>query len=178
MVRIIVVAVFLLVITVPALAQEDFPRVEMSIGYGNLGYGFPGVTGPDGNGESGRRSGFVSTQGFNFTHWLGLENSLGYYGLGNNVSLFTNVFGAKLAARMGGVLTPFATAGIGGGSLIFEQAGAGYGGFNTKVGAGFDYGASDAMRLRIDVSRLGTKFAGISASGINVSVSVAFTLMN
>lgn len=178
MVRSIVVAVFVLVLAIPAMAQEDFPRVEMSLGYGNLGYGFPGITGPGGNGEKGRHSGFISTQGFNFTSWLGLENSLGYYGLGNNISLFSNNFGAKVAGRLGGPLTPFALAGIGGGALMSEQTGGGYSGFQTKIGAGVEYGASDGMRVRIDVSRLGTKFGGFSASGIGIGVSVAFTLMN
>src|SRR5688572_29255818 len=102
MVRIIVGAILLLVLAVPALAQDDFPRVEMSFGLGNIGYGFPTVTCPDLRCDSTRHFGFISTQGFNFTNWLGLENALGYYGLGNGFSLLSNTFGAKLALRKGG----------------------------------------------------------------------------
>ena len=177
MVRIIVAAAFLLVLTVPAMAQDDFPRVEMSLGYGNVGFGFPGLTGE--TGESTRHSGFVSTQGFNFTHWLGLENNLGYYSVGNNVSLISNVFGGKAALRLGGKAVPFGFAGIGGGYLTSESTGYGFSGFNTRIGVGLDWALSDTgMGLRFDLSRLGTKFGGISSGNTSFSVSVSFALMN
>ena len=38
MVRVIVAAVFVLLVAIPALAQDDFPRIEMSMGYANVGF--------------------------------------------------------------------------------------------------------------------------------------------
>jgi hypothetical protein len=180
MVRIIVAAAFLLVITLPAMAQDDFPRVEMSLGYGNIGFGFPGLgEDPENPDASSRHSGFVSTQGFNFTNWLGLENNLGYYSVGNNISLISNVFGGKAALRLGGRAVPFGFAGIGGGYLTSESSGYGYSGFNTRVGVGLDYALSDTgMGLRFDLSRLGTRFGGISSGNTSFSVSISFALMN
>src|SRR5687767_10586705 len=107
MVRIIVGALLVLVMAVPAMAQDDYPKVEMSFGYGNIGFdAIPFVMCTPPACESSRHHGFASTQGFNFKSWLGVENSLGYYSLGNNLSLLSNTFGAKLAYRGGGPVVP------------------------------------------------------------------------
>src|SRR5262245_42201108 len=116
MVRVIVAALFAMLIAIPAMAQEDFPRVEMSLGYANLGFnccsnivfeGFPCCS----NILFGqvfahkRHSGFASTQGLNLTRIFGIENYFGYYGLGGknalgaNASLIVNLVGGKIAAR-------------------------------------------------------------------------------
>ncbi len=38
MVRVIVAALFAVLIALPAMAQDDYPRIEMSLGYANLGF--------------------------------------------------------------------------------------------------------------------------------------------
>ena len=97
MVRTIVGTVVLLFVALPAFAQEDFPRVEMSLGYANLAY--PCCSGTIG--QSSRHSGFASTQGLNMTKNLGIENYFAYYGLGgkdtigSSVSMIANIVGAQ-----------------------------------------------------------------------------------
>jgi len=178
MVRMSVAALLLMVVSVPAFAQDDYPRVEMSIGYSNIGFnGIPQLTCLPGQCKSTRHSGFTSTQGFNFKSWLGVENMLGYYGLGNNLSMLSNTFGLKAAFRGGGPITPYGVAGLGGGSLFSERSGGGAGGFNTRLGVGFEYGAADGMRFRVDASRMGAKYFDVSQTSFALSFGVAFSIM-
>src|SRR5262245_11285136 len=103
MVKLFVAAVVVLFVALPALAQEDFSRIEMSLGYANLAYPCCSQTLFD----SSRHSGFASTQGLNITRNLGIENYFGYYslggknnpaiGTGRNVSLIANMVGGKIA---------------------------------------------------------------------------------
>src|SRR3989449_7636580 len=118
MVRTIVITVVLLFLALPAFAQEDFPRVEMSLGYANLAYPCCSNT----TFQNSRHSGFASTQGLNMTKNLGIENYFAYYGLGgkdtigSSVSMIANIVGAKIAARTDHAV-PYFVAGIGGGCL-------------------------------------------------------------
>src|SRR2546422_5092148 len=120
MVRTIVIAVVLLFVALPAFAQEDFPRVEMSLGYANLAYPCCSNT----TFQNSRHSGFASTQGLNMTKNLGIENYFAYYSLGgsnnpyfgSNVSLIANIVGAKIAARTDHAV-PYFVAGGGGGYM-------------------------------------------------------------
>src|SRR5262245_14938865 len=158
MVKCFIAVVFVTLFALPALAQDDdFPRIEISLGYGNVATSTLDdfLTTNLGVPFSGRHSGFASAQGFNFTRWLGLENYLGYYGLGNRTEMFTNVFGAKAAYRNLPKIVPYAVAGIGGSSVsIGGYSFQGGSGFATRLGGGFDYKLNDGMSIRFDFSRL------------------------
>src|SRR5881296_2017089 len=115
MVRVLVAVLFAVLAALPAIAQDDFPRIEMSLGYANLG--LPCCDFTTNIGDNTRHSGFSSTQGFNLTRMFGIENDFGYYSLGNRVNLLSNLFGGKVAARRFERAVPYFTAGIGVGYL-------------------------------------------------------------
>src|SRR5207249_8777244 len=76
MVRTLLAACFVFVLAIPALAQEDYPKIQTSMGYANLSFiDF-------GTGQTSRHSGFANQTGFNLTKTWGLENYMGIYGLG------------------------------------------------------------------------------------------------
>ena len=58
MVKSIVVACFVLLLAIPALAQDDYPKIQTSLGYANLS--FPDLT----TGQNGHHSGFSNSTGF------------------------------------------------------------------------------------------------------------------
>jgi hypothetical protein len=167
MVKIIVAAVIALVFSLPALAQDEFPRVEMSFGYANLA--FPCC----GSGE--RHSGFSSTQGLNLTRILGIENYFGYYSLGNNVSMISNMFGGKIAARTERAV-PYFVAGIGVG-YITDEVYFGQSGFATRWGPGIDIKINEGMAWKVEATRNSFRFGGW-VSGWNVSTGISFALSN
>src|SRR6267378_289735 len=163
MVRTIVVAVVLLFVALPAFAQEDFPRVEMSLGYANLAY--PCCSGTIG--QSSRHSGFASTQGLNMTKNLGIENYFAYYGLGgkdtigSSVSMIANIVGAKIAARTDHAV-PYFVAGF---------------------GPGVDVKLNESMSWKVEFTRLSfhqqfTTTGGSWSSGWNLSTGIVFALSN
>lgn len=154
----------------PTFAQsDDYPRIESSIGYGNLGLNLSDSTD--------RHSGFTSQTGFNLTRWFGIENYTGVYGLGDNTTLFSNIFGGKVAARASSRFVPYAVAGIGIGyftqssSLGYSQGSL----TNARLGGGVDIGISDGMAIRVDVSRMSFKSGGWF-SGTNVSTGLVFRI--
>jgi opacity protein-like surface antigen len=181
MVRVIVVALFVLLLAFPALAQDDFPRIEMSLGYGNIGFpccktleqGFL-------TGDSERHSGFASTQGLNFTRVFGLENYFGYYSLGSRVSLIANMVGAKITGRTERA-TPYFVAGIGVGYMT-DEVSFGTSNFATRFGPGVDIRMNESMAFKIDLTRMSFKLGQITAgggnwhSGWNVSTGVVFNI--
>jgi hypothetical protein len=178
MVRVIVAAVVMLFLALPALAQDDFPRFEMSLGYGNIG--FPCCKNFDGALE--RHSGFASTQSLNLTRIVGLENYFGYYSLGNRVSLIANMFGGKFAARsVSERATPYFVAGIGVGYMTDEQT-FGQSSFATRFGPGVDVKFNESMALKFDFTRMSFHLGQITAdggtwhSGWNFSTGVVFIL--
>jgi hypothetical protein len=106
MVKIVIAACFVLMLALPALAQEDFPRIQTSMGYANISF-------PDfASGASARHSGFVNQTSFNLTKTWGLDNYMGIYGLGQGVTLIADFFGGKAMYRTAHVV-PYALAGIG-----------------------------------------------------------------
>jgi len=178
-------ASLLFLIAVPALAQDDFPRIQMGFGYAN--FTMPTyVQNPISlaiSSTNQHNSGFMSSMNFNFTKNLGLDYMLGYYSLGNNSQLFSNIFGAKLMYPTDKI-TPFVVLGGGMASGI-----SGY--YSTgstlawRGGAGFDYKLSDALYWRLDVSKMSVH-QGIDLTNptnttwignMNIATGIVFTLM-
>jgi hypothetical protein len=175
MVRTIVAACFVLALAVPALAQEDYPRIQTSMGYTN--FSFPDFT----TGEITRHSGFANQTGFNLTRTWGLENYMGIYGLGNGVSLIADLFGGKATYRAAHV-APYALAGLGIGYFT-QSSSAGYGAassFGTRFGGGVDVPINDSMAWKVEVSRMGFHFQTSANSawtyGTNITAGIVFTL--
>ena len=92
MLRILLGTLCLVVFTIPAMAQDDFPRVQMGMGYANLGL-------PGGDGTTSHHSGFAMQTGLNLVRWFGIENYTGFYGLGNGTTLISNIVSGKLIGR-------------------------------------------------------------------------------
>jgi hypothetical protein len=181
MVKCFCAIVFVALFALPALAQdEDFPRIEIGVGYGRVNLpdisflGSPLV-------ESGSHSGFVSQQGFNFSRWLGVENYLGYYGAGNvtgtSSNFFTNCFGLKAAYRNLKKVVPYGSAGIGGSSLSINYQGS-TSGFATRVGGGIDVPVNDSMAVRVDYSHISSHVLDEWRPTNNISFGVVFTIGN
>jgi hypothetical protein len=177
MVKTVVVACFVLVLAVPALAQDDYPRIQTSLGYTNLS--FPDLL----TGETGHHSGFSNQTSFNLTRTYGLDNFMGIYGLGNGVTLISDVFGGKIMHRFE-KFVPYGLAGIGIG--YFTASSGGYyssqSSFATRYGAGFDIPISDSMAWKVEVSRMGFHIQTRPDSGwtnsTNISTGIVFTLSN
>jgi hypothetical protein len=105
MVRTIVVASFVLLLAIPAMAQDDFPRIQTAMGYANLS--FPDLA----TGANSHHSGFANQTSFNLTKTWGLDNYMGIYGLGQGVTLISDFFGGKAMYR-GARVVPYALAGV------------------------------------------------------------------
>lgn len=176
MVRSVLVTCFVLLLAVPALAQDDYPKVEMAMGYAN--FGFPSLTT---FATTDHHSGFATHMGFNLTRSLGFENYTGIYGMGQGVTLITNVFGGKAMYR-GSRIVPFVVGGLGVG--YFTQSSQGYvssaSSFAVRYGFGADIPFSDSMAWKVDVSRIGmgNPFLGERTTNWNISTGIVFTLSN
>jgi len=184
LVKTLLAASLLLLFTVPAMAQDDYPRVEMGFGYGNLG--LPATTSTDIQ----HHSGFAMHTNFSFTRALGIDNYTGYYSLGSGANLFTNIFAGKLTYRSN-KLAPYVVVGIGGAQVSIQQNGYYYSGGSAlaaRLGGGVDYRFSDVMAFRVDVSKLQihsgcatVSSAGACSSGwlgkMNIATSIVFTIM-
>ena len=199
MVKTLLAAFLLFLIAVPALAQDDFPRIEVGFGYANLTLPPPaaspatgilsGAPTPTATGST-HNSGFSMVTDLNFTKTFGFENYTGYYSLGNGYQLFTNIMCGKVAYRTD-KFTPYATAGIGGANSIVNAGGfyaSSGSGLATKLGGGVDYRFSDVMALKFDVSRLQVHspvydpFTGLQTGSVwlgkfNLSAGIVLTIM-
>ena len=170
MVRAISVLLFVLVLAIPAMAQDDYPRIEVGMGYSNIGFptGVPGQTE--------HHSGFAMSTGFNLSRMFGFENYTGFYSLGNSTTLISNIFDGKAVWRNGGKVVPYGVAGIG-----ISYATQGYyssgSALSTRIGVGADIPFNDAMSLKFDISRMGFHF-GSWSSGVNFTTGIVFTLSN
>ena len=179
MVRVLSASVFALLLALPALAQDDFPRFQTSLGYGSLS--FPTLV-PSGSGvgwgAAQRHSGFVNQTGINLTKTLGLDNYMGIYGLGQGVTMITDVFGGKATWR-GARVAPYGVAGIGVGYLSAQgyQLGSS---FATRIGAGFDVPFRDSLGWRFELSRFGFHIPTSAGSGwtnsTNFSAGIVISL--
>ena len=176
MVRTFALACFVLLLAVPALAQEDYPKIQTSMGYANLG--FPDFT----TGNASRHSGFMNQTGFNLTRTLGLENYMGIYSLGSGVTLIADTFGGKATYRS--KVSPYALAGIGVGyfSISNQFVYGSTSSFATRYGAGIDVPINDTMYWKVEYSRMNfhVNFNPLSSGswtgGNNIQAGIVFTL--
>ena len=175
MVRTVVVVCFGLLLAIPAMAQDEYPRVQTSMGYTNLSF-------PDfATGDTAHHSGFANQTGFNLTRTWGLENYMGIYGLGNGVTLISDLFGGKATYRASR-FAPYALAGLGIGyftqSTSFGTAAQST--FATRFGAGVDVPINDSLAWKVEVSRMGfhlrTSPDSGWTSGTNITAGIVFTL--
>ena len=175
MVRTVVAACFALMLAIPALAQDDYPKIQTSLGYANLG--FPDFT----TGEKSRHSGFMNQTGFNLTRTWGLENYMGIYSLGSGVTLIADFFGGKATWRAAKV-APYALAGLGVGYFTSSTS-YGYGSsssFAARLGVGADVPINDSMAVKVEISKMAFHFKTTLSSawtrGTNFSTGIVFTL--
>jgi hypothetical protein len=178
MVRTVFAVCFVLLVAIPALAQEDYPRIQTSMGYTNLSFlDF-------GTGQKGHHSGFANSTGFNLTRSLGLENYMGLYSLGQGVTLISDLFGGKATYRTSRV-APYVLGGLGVGYFT-QSTSNGVGAassFATRYGGGVDIPINESMAWKFEVSRMnfhiqllpdGSNWNG----GTNFTTGIVFTLSN
>jgi len=175
MVKSIVVACFVLLLAIPALAQDDYPKIQTSLGYANLS--FPDLT----TGQNGHHSGFSNSTGFNLTKTLGLENYMGIYGVGQGSTLIADFMGGKATYRASKI-SPYALAAIGVGYFTASTAN-GYGSlssFATRYGAGVDVPINDSMFWKVEVSRMNFHIQlnpnSTWTGGTNIQAGIVITL--
>lgn len=192
MVKIAAVGVLVLLCAVPVMAQDDFPRIQTSLGYANLDfldYNSVDLTGAP-TGAKAHHSGFANETGFNFTKNLGVTNYLGVYSLGgssvfgSNVTLIADFIGGKAMWRTSRAV-PYGTAGIGFGhstaQICYSYFGCG-GSFAGRYGGGVDIPINDFFGLKFEVTRMSfhlqTAVGAPAAwnSGINIQTGVVITL--
>ena len=171
MVKTAVAACFILLLAIPAMAQEDYPKIQTSMGYANLSF-------PNGLGGKSHHSGFANETGFNLTRTFGLNNYMGIYGLGQGTTLIADTFGGKATYRAAKI-SPYVLAGIGVGYFTDNYSFASSS-FATRVGAGVDVPIRDTLGLKFEVSRFAFHFgatAGSSWTGsTNFQTGIVFTL--
>jgi hypothetical protein len=187
-VKTILSVLFVLLITVPALAQDDYPRVDMSLGYANLGLTIPvqiaAFPAPvTVNITDGHHSGFATEQGFNLTPWFGIDNYFAYYSLGTSpvlgtgLNLISNTIGGRVMARRFERIVPYAVAGFGIGYLTSSSTGGGDTAMGARFGGGVDLPFSDSLGLRVDATRMSYHFFSTWNSGWNISTGVVLTIL-
>jgi hypothetical protein len=165
-------ASLLILIAIPAVAQDTYPRLQTSFGYANF-------TIPDSATTSKHSSGFVTQFDFNFTRSTGFDYYMGYYSLGNGTQLFTNLFGGRLMLQSEKV-SPYLIGAIGAGSFIVQSGGYYYSGgsaLTSRLGGGFDYKASDVFGIRVEVTKMQIHSGGVWTGKANISTGIVFTLM-
>ena len=178
MVRTVVVASFVLLLAIPAMAQDDYPRIQTSLGYTNLS--FPDLANPT---ATSHHSGFANQTSFNLTKTYGLDNFMGIYSLGQGVSLISDIFGGKLMYR-GAKVVPYGLGGIGIGYFTSSSSYSATSSFATRYGGGFDIPINDSMAWKVEVSRMGfhINVNPASSSGwtnsTNISTGIVFTISN
>ena len=158
--------VWVVLATIPSLAQDDFPRFEVG-----TGYGFVSVAGS----VDDRFSGLNLYADVNLTDWFGFENLTAYYPGPNDTSLTFSIIGPKVTARRIGRLVPYGVAGVGIGfsRTIFGDANL----RDLRVGGGVDVPFREIFALRLDISRLWFRANQVWIPGSNVSVGIVFNLV-
>jgi hypothetical protein len=177
----------LLLLAVPALAQDDYPRIQQGMGYANTSV-------PNGDGTSSRHSGFAMQTDLNLTKIIGIENYFGYFGLSSpgcgssSCYMIANVIGARANYRMDR-LTGYAVAGIGTGYYTQAQTStfgtllAGGTMLTDRFGVGVDIPMNDSIMWRVDVSRMGFHMTNINTglaqwnSGITITGGIVLNLL-
>jgi hypothetical protein len=140
-------AVLIALFASPSFAQGDFPLLEISLGYGNLGLTDPST------GVTSHHSGFVSQQEINLSRWYGIDNYVGYFSLGNNATAFSNIFGGRLIARSPKGYAVYGVAGLGWSRISLQNFSLGSMAA-ARVGGGVDIPINFASKIRFDATRL------------------------
>ena len=178
MVKIVAVVLFVLLCAIPVMAQEDYPKVQTSFGYANLGFIDFGSTSlvP----QTARHSGFANETGFNLTRNLGINNYMGIYGLGGGITMISDLFGGKAMYRTARAV-PYGVAGIGFGYLTSSSYGLGSS-FGTRFGAGVDVPFKESLAWKFEISRMSfhqqlTSLNSSWTSGTNFQTGIVFTIL-
>ena len=181
MVKNAVVVLFVLLCAIPAMAQEDYPKVQTSMGYANLGFvdfGNPSL-GFTPTPPTARHSGFANETGFNLTRNLGINNYMGIYGLGGGITMISDLFGGKAMYRTARAV-PYGVAGIGFGYLTSSSYGLGSS-FGTRFGAGVDVPFKESLAWKFEISRMSfhlqTTANSSWTSGTNFQTGIVFTIL-
>jgi hypothetical protein len=177
-VKSIVVSCFVLLLAIPALAQDDYPKIQTSMGYANLS--FPDLANTS---NTAHHSGFANSTGLNLTRTLGVENYMGIYSLGSGSTLIADFIGGKATYRAAKV-APYALAGIG--FSYFTASSGGFysaqSAFATRYGGGVDVPINDLLSWKVEVSRMTFHFPTTTTSswtsGTNIQAGIVFTLVN
>ena len=177
MVKIATVVLFVFLCAVPVMAQEDYPKVQTSFGYANLGFAdFNSPTFPF---PTSRHSGFANETGFNLTRNLGINNYMGIYGLGGGITMISDLFGGKAMYRTARAV-PYGVAGIGFGYLTSSNYGYGSS-FGTRFGAGVDVPFKESLAWKFEISRMSfhlqTTANSSWTSGTNFQTGIVFTIL-
>ena len=165
--------VLLLMLVVPAMAQDDFPRLQMGFGYANV------TLPPFISTSTSHNSGFTSQFNFNILKSVGVDYYLGYYSLGNSTELLTNIFGGKLMYQ-GDKVVPYLVAGIGRGDFYISSGGYSQGlggGAASRLGGGIDYKIGDAFYWRTEITKMQFHATGSWIGKANIATGVVFTIM-
>jgi len=181
MVKIAAVVLFVLLSAIPVMAQEDYPKVQTSMGYANLGFvdfGSPSL-GFTPTPPTARHSGFANETGFNLTRNLGINNYMGIYGLGGGITMISDLFGGKAMYRTARAV-PYGVAGIGFGYLTSSNYGYGSS-FGTRFGAGVDVPFKESLAWKFEISRMSfhlqTTANSSWTSGTNFQTGIVFTIL-
>ena len=181
MVKIAAVVLFVLLSAIPVMAQEDYPKVQTSFGYANLGFvdfGNPSF-GFTPTPPTAHHSGFANETGFNLTRNLGINNYMGIYGLGGGITMISDLFGGKAMYRTARAV-PYGVAGIGFGYLTSSSYGLGSS-FGTRFGAGVDVPFKESLAWKFEISRMSfhlqTTANSSWTSGTNFQTGIVFTIL-
>ena len=181
MVKIVAVVLFVFLCAIPVMAQEDYPKVQTSFGYANLGFadfGNPNL-GFTQTAPTSRHSGFANETGFNLTRNLGINNYMGIYGLGGGITMISDLFGGKAMYRTARAV-PYGVAGIGFGYLTSSSYGYGSS-FGTRFGAGVDVPFKESLAWKFEISRMSfhlqTTANSSWTSGTNFQTGIVFTIL-
>jgi hypothetical protein len=150
MVRSFAVVLIALCMAIPALAQDDdYPRIQTTVGYANLAF--------DDGATTSHHSGFAMFNALNLTRSIGLENFTGIWGLGDGVTLLSNIVGGKMLRSDRAI--PYFVAGIGAG---YASSGQSYSGtmLSARLGGGIDIPLGDAVGFKFDASRVSFRSGG------------------
>lgn len=185
MVKTVSVACFVLLLAIPALAQDDYPKIQTSMGYANLSFLDLGTLYTTGVVQTTHHSGFANETGLNLSRNFGVDNYMGLYSMGTGSTLIADFIGGKATYRFA-KLAPYAIGSIGFGYFTASSS-LGYSAqssFATRYGGGVDVPINDILSWKVEVSQMIFHFNPLSAtgsgwtSGTNIQGGIVFTLIN
>lgn len=157
-----ILAVLILFIAAPALAQET-PKAELFGGYEYLRLNPGGVN----------CNGFGANAAYNFNNWLGGVADFGICNeSGTNLHDVNYLFGPRASYRSSGSLTPFAQILFGGQHLA--GGGAATDAFALTLGGGADYKFTEHVSFRGQVEYLHTHFFGTGQNNARIEAGLVY----